>query len=954
MKTKFFITIGALFLSGLALGQKGTVKGTVYEMMDGKKVPVPFANVIELGTTNGVATDINGNYNFDLTTGNKKVIFSAIGYHVDTISVQIKAGETVALNNEVKTKAIVLDGGVEIVAKQDKEKDEMQLTERKEAEGIQTNISKEAMTKAGASDVATGITKVAGLSVVGSKYVFVRGMGDRYNAAYLNGMPIASPDPDNKVIPMNIFPTSVVRSLSVNKAFTPNLYGDFAGGAINIQTKDYPDEPTLMVNLGTGMNTQSTFKDFRTYNGGKSDYWGIDDGTRDMPNDIAAADDYNSSDAEGANSKFAQNMNAVTKKAPVNTSFSIYGGNYYQLGNNKEESQMGIGVLGLVSHNASSYYQNGKIRTLNLQNVAQLDYDFETYGFATRSSALANILFDLNDRHSITYNMLYVNLSSDETRDTWGSHFDYNRNLFSRRYTYRENNLMVHQLLGKHSLLSNNRLTVNWGAVRSIANSKEPDRRQLVYLYNEDAATDYSFNHVDRLDNHRFFSALEEYEWAFKAEATYALKFKEEDEETARPQSIWNVTLGYNMRLKERLFDYRQFVYVLNGFNNVNLYQGGPIDINNPDGALNDENLAAGVYEIDEALNPASSYWADQDITAYYLGTDAYITPKLHVTVGARYEDGYQPIVFKDQTQPRFTIKQIVLSQDVLPSLSMKYEVKENNFIRLSGSKTISRPGFKEIAPFEYTEVFAGMKSRGNPFLINGSNYNTDIRYEVYPNAGELLSVTGFYKYLQNPIERTMLATASGQLQSFQNANEATVMGVELEAIKNLSFLASNDSSYLKNFSVGINASFLNSQVNLLDTGAVSNIVTNTERPLQGASPYLVNFDLSYEKYDLEHDVKYTATVSYNVFGKRLSNVGIQGLGDVYELPVNTVNLVVGARFKRRFNVQVSATNLLNPLVLLEQEANPENIEVNSYKRGTSVGISLSYNLLNPNKNRTE
>jgi TonB-dependent receptor len=362
------------------------------------------------------------------------------------------------------------------------------------------------------------------------------------------------------------------------------------------------------------------------------------------------------------------------------------------------------------------------------------------------------------------------------------------------------------------------------------------------------------------------------------------------------------------------------------------------LDVLNPDGYINPTSHEAGEFSIQEALNPASAYLATQNINAVYGFVDFNLTPKFELIAGARLELSDQKISYLDQTQPDFKRINRIVSADVLPSLILKHQPNDTNIVRFSASKTISRPGFKEVAPFQYTELFAGATTVGNPELVNGENYNFDLRYERYPRLGEFMAVGVFYKQLINPIEKTM-EVATNQLQSFRNAGSATVAGLEFEYTKSLSFLAKSDSSFLKFVSLGVNATYLYSKVTFDPEANLAQ--TNSERALQGASPYLINVDLAYSK-TLKKDLKLNASLSYNVFGRRIYNVGIYGLGDVYELPVNSLNLVAGVELNH-FSFGVKVKNLLNQDIRFEQETPNEPILINSNRRGVFTSLSIGY-----------
>lgn len=912
-----------LFLLVSTVYSQTKVKGLITEKVDGVSQPIPFVNILVKELKTGASTDFDGNYTLDIKPGNYTFEVSFVGYKTKVIEVTVLANKTNQVDIELATDTELIEEFV-VVGKADRESKSMDILTTKQATGLESNLGAQKIDEVGASNASDATKKIVGLSVVGSGYVFVRGMGDRYNSAYLNGLPIASPDPDKKVIPLNIFPASVIQSLSVKKSFTTDLEGDFSGGAIDIKTKDYPTEPVLKVSLGTGGNSQTTFKDVLTYKGGKTDYFGFDDGTRTIPEAIKNKQSYLST--EGDKQLFASNLNPVRKTALPNSSFSLYTGNLFKL---KNEAK--IGYLVSVNHSNSDSYEYGKYKLINKQIETKIDYDIEKYTVSTNSSVLTNIGYEINNNHKIVYNFLYVNLSSDETRETFGFHFDYGSNVYSRRYTYRQNSLMVNQLSGTNNVL-NNKLKLSWASSYNNAASKEPDRRQMVYLYNDkENTTSYVINARDRIDNHRFFSELNETQFNAKVEAKYVFKYSNENAEDSEKLSA---TFGSFMKRKSRGFDYQQYVYDL-GTINTNNPNG--VDVYNPDFYINQSTHETGDYVISEALNPASAYSAEQNVTAYYTSVNYLITPKIGIIGGVRFEDGLQTILYRDQTQPDFTRKNIVSSYDFLPSLIAKYTLNDKNILRGSFSKTIARPGFKEVAPFEYIELFAGAKTIGNPALINGENYNYDLRYEFYPKYGEFFAIGAYYKNLINPIEKTMEVTASGQLQSFQNADEATLSGIEVEMTKSLDFFT-KDTSIFTNLFLGVNAAYLNSQVKFKSANLAQ---TNSQRALQGASPYIVNVDLTYAKR-VNEKIKTTYTLSYNVFGKRIFNVGTFGLGDIYEMPVNTLNFIANVELGK-FDLGVKFKNILNPLISYEQLTDGAPVVVNSTKVGRFVSISVGY-----------
>ncbi|MCI5055384.1 MAG: carboxypeptidase-like regulatory domain-containing protein, partial [Flavobacteriales bacterium] len=392
----------AMIMTGASFSQK--ITGKITELVNGQPTPVAFANVFIAGETIGTTTDFDGNYTLSVKPGNYKLVVSFVGYLADTLAVNV-GNQDVKLDVGLKQNSQTLKE-FQVEAKVNRESETVLLMERMNAQGIEQNIGAKELSKTGSSNVASGLKKVAGISVVGSSDIFVRGMGDRYNLAYLNGMPTPSSNPNKKVMPLNIFPSSIVSSLNVKKAFTPDLYGDFSGGIIDIRTKDFPDGPTLDVTMGTGFNTQTTFKDFVTYQGGKTDYFGMDDGTRAVPIDLTELEYYNSSSELGEGTGFKNNFNPTMTTAPLNTKYQITGGNYWKL---KKLKKSGVGVMLSAFHSVNSQNLPGTYRVINAQNDFQLDYEYTDYRINTNSSGLANVQFRLLEDHRISANMVMVN-----------------------------------------------------------------------------------------------------------------------------------------------------------------------------------------------------------------------------------------------------------------------------------------------------------------------------------------------------------------------------------------------------------------------------------------------------------------------------------------------------------------------------------------------------------------
>lgn len=968
------ITLVTLTYSSV-YAQTGTLQGSVYRMMDDKKDPLLFMPIVKLEKNEMKAigqTDFDGNYKVTLPAGENKLVFRNTGLFLrtDTVVVNIIAGQTQTLDYqmvengqldivEVVGERTITGGGSENKVVEDVKNDTK----------VTTQITGNMISNKGEGDVGGAAKKMTGLSTVGST-LYVRGLGDRYNVAYLNGLPIPSPHPDFRVAPLSIFPADIVNSIQVSKVMSSELYGDFSGGAFNVTTKSFYTKPTLKITLGTGANTQTTFKNFRTYEGGKFDYFGFDDGTRQIPNYViqnsktsafpAVNDLYNNgiyNSVEGRSTGFSDNFGTKLNKAMPNTDFSITFGNFFSSAKSKSRSK-GFGYLGLLSHDNSYKYSNGSIKIINAQSEERLNYDFDKYVKQTSTTGLLNLYYRINPKNNISFNTLYVNNSSDEVRETWGKHFDYTRDIYSRRLTYQQNFMSVNQIIGTHQFMpyledsTLSRITVDWRGSYSTTGSQEPDRRQFVAFYDDKEDTKhYAFNYIDRNENHIFFSKLRENEIAAKLNGTVVLKYGDvlNKRKDTVPGEIISLKVGADYKSKSRVFDYKQYNYVLN---TLASNTGDNVDIYNINDYLNSEVHDNGEFNIQEVANFGSSYLAKLDVVSFY-GDMKFKLNKWQFIPGVRYESGAQSVENRNQQSPSIYEKNILLSNVLLPSLITRFDASDKDVFRFVASKTLTRPKFNEVAPFQYVLYFAGAKAQGNTALENGENYNADFRYERYGKPGELFSIGAFYKYLDNPIEQTMLATASGQLMSFANANSANVAGAEIEYMRSLGFLvrdeAKRDTSLLSNINLGFNATYMYTSV-MIDTTNSGAINTNSKRPLEGASPYLINFDLSYQKTVGEKDSRkaYLAALSYNVFGPRLFAVGSNGIGDQYALPVQTLNFVGKITFNDTYSFGIKAKNLLNPSVEIIQENQVDSskpLTVSNFKQGIDLSLSFSYNI---------
>ena len=348
------------------------------------------------------------------------------------------------------------------------------------------------------------------------------------------------------------------------------------------------------------------------------------------------------------------------------------------------------------------------------------------------------------------------------------------------------------------------------------------------------------------------------------------------------------------------------------------------------DSFLNMENVENGSITIDRKKQPKDSYTAGNSIYAGYIATEYYPVAPLLVNLGVRYEISKQWVDY--YTDGGKAERSELNKNDLFPSLNMKYQMNEKNSLRFAFSRTVTRPSFIEMAPFLYQESYGSAQIRGNADLQNGYNYNIDLRYELFEKNGDMLSITAYYKHLKAPIERVQTLSGGSAVHSFRNADNGMATGVEIEFRKEI----------VKDLRFGVNGSYMYTNVKLPEGGAY----TNSQRALQGASPYLANADLTYSPA-FSNDRQLSVALLYNLQGPRIHSVGISGLGDIKQQPVHTLNFTGSYRFNRRFAVKLQVNDLLNQDILFKQEVptTGDKVEVERFRKGTGFEVGFSYDL---------
>lgn len=904
------------------------------------KLPLEGAVVKVVDTNIRAQTGETGAFSLELPSGTYTLQITAPFYSASVLAdFQVNVGQPIeSVRVALAPKVVKLDA-IKLPVQLSQSSERGLLEKRMRSSRIEDSISTEEISRLPASSAGEAIKRVTGVSIVGGRYVFVRGLGERYSNTLLNNVEIPSPEPNRRVVPMDIFPASLLASLQTVKTFSPDQPGGFAGGSVQVFTKDFPEELTMSLSMSTGLNTQATGADGLTYPGGSLDFLGFDDETRALPAIIQenAAElpirergrfttaGFTPQDIQEFGRAFSNTWSPERQPVPANQSYK------FSLGNSDTLFGKEFGYLGVLSYGNSHSYgtqvRNAFRIGLNDTLSPVTSYNVERSGNEVDWGSVLNASLRFSPGHQLSMRTLFTHTAEDETRTWEGFNADRNTDMRSARLRYVERELFSGQLAGTHDFafgepditaetqvdetaaLPRPALSMEWRLTYSRASRDEPDTRETIY---EDRGNGrFTFRDVTHSGSRFFFNL-------------------EDDEYNARVD--WRVPIGAEglfkfgglWRNRERTFDARRFRFL--PADNVD----ATVDLASPPEVLFQlDNIAPRVFELRESTRATDNYLAAHDVYAGYLMLEMPMSQKWQFMTGVRIESSAQKVTtydpFSASAQP---IVADLETLDLLPGINLTYRLTERMNLRAAASRTITRPDFRELAPFEFTDFVGGRTILGNPELERTQIHNYDFRWEAFPQLGGVVAVSVFYKRFQKPIEQIVQPQAEVRI-TYENADAANNYGVELEARQNLGVLT----PALRQFSINTNAALISSRVVLPDIG----IQTSSERPLQGQCPYIVNVSLGYE----DSNWGISSAIAYNIFGKRLSEVGNHGVPDVYEQPRGQLDVSLSRTVANYFQISFSAKNLLDPYVHFKQG---EEVYLR-YKLGRAFSFGVSYNL---------
>lgn len=892
------------------------VWGRVADASTGETLIEATVQVVKGGTTKRVLTDLDGWFSLALSPGTYDVrVFYELYQGRRISNLQVEAGKPLRLDvalsgDEGAVQEVVVETTV------DRRREAAILQERKGSAVVSDALSAQEISRTPDSSASDAAKRVVSLTVEDGKYVYVRGLGGRYAMTLLNGVGLPSPEPDRDEVPLDLFPTSLLSSLTVFKTYDAQLPGTFGGGALQIGTSDAPRELEVNLKVGASGDSQTTFQQGLGYQGGAFDFLGWDDGTRALPDavpgDVAVDLDSRKGITRERNAEIGRSFNNIWElqrhHALPNLTLGGTVANTLRLGTRK------LGFLASLNYAKKESIQRTTIaKVFDPDGAGPGGHEYREelsneLGVSTANvGGLLNVDFEAANGHTLGLTSLYTHSGEATAQHTTGFSVNDGQAIDSTRLQFITREMSFTQLHGRHRLSSNGG-ELTWQGNLSLTSRGEPDTRDLVYFPQADGRMGFKNSAGS---GERFFSGLSDLGTGLGA--NLSLPFK-------------HLTLrsGASAQLQSRTFDARRIGFTYVGSSSDSLFLP-------PEELFAPENFGS-VIRVSERTLASDSYVASRLVSSAYAAAELRaLSDRLRIIGGARFELSNQHL----SSQSPFS-NQTVAGGDVersdpafIPSVNAVYALSETVNLRAAYGFTVARPSFRELAPFSYYDFSRRRTVTGNPNLVESRIHHGDVRLEWFFGATELLALTGFAKEFINPIEQVVSNDMSDVY--FANADGATAVGAELEARVGLGRI----SPWLSDFKLGGNATLMHSRVQFSEDTVT--LQTNRERPLQGMSPYVLNANLSWVPQHWGTSV----TLSYNIHGPRISDVGFQFLPDTYEQPFRKLDLSATQELGAGLRLKASVTNLLDQKLELLQGA----LKVFEYRPGVAGSLQLEWNI---------
>ncbi|TAK37267.1 MAG: TonB-dependent receptor [Saprospiraceae bacterium] len=916
----FCFTFFLAVLCQPAFAQSGKVSGKITDKTNNE--PLIGATVLVLETGSGTVAGLDGSYELQLTPGSHTLEISYAGYQTEKVTgLQIKESDNIKLDFALGSGTSILETIVVTATAKRNSYSNLMLLQQKSV-SIVTGISAEQMKLSPDRTTGDVLKRVSGASVQDNKYVVIRGLAGRYNAALINGLSLPGTEPDKRAFSFDIFPANLLDNLIIYKTATPDLPGEFAGGVIQLNTKEIPQESFSSLSLSLGYNSQSTFKNFQSYRGGSKDWLGYDDGTRALPSALenVGRDTFNSNQVKSAQA--FPNDWAITNEASMRPSLGL------QFSAGKSFGR--LGVVGALTYGNSPKIETGERGDFNVDGSRLFQYFDHVYKNSVSVGGLFNMAYKLSNRSKLQFNNTYTVSADDQLGDRMGDNLEQTRIENSNSFYYAGNSLYTSQVIGGHAF-TRRQIKLGWALGYNRITRDIPSYRRMLYTQNFGTPEEENpfvaavpFGNPSPNFAGNFYAKQSENFYTGKLDLTvpFLLNAKKG---SFKMGGLWE---DKNREFNARLFG---FISTLQTPQELFLLPIGEI--------FAPENIGQQGFKMKETTDRSDSYTAGSVLMAGYGMLEQSLTDRLRFTGGVRVESFNQTLnSFKIlSTTP---VKLDTTLVDVLPSAHLIYALSDSTNLRASVAKTVARPNFRELAPFSFFDFFMFAGVNGNPALERTKIWNADLRFETYRRGGQYFAVSVFYKHFNNPIEQVFNNAAGAGTRNFQwqNVPSAYDLGGEVEGRIKLGRLA----GFLKDFTVFGNLSYIFSKVD------VSQIPGALERPLFGQSPYLVNAGLNYDNPEFG----FSSSLLFNRIGRRVWLVGQDQYLHTYEAPRSVVDFQLTKKLNRFGELKLTIGDLLNQEAVFYQDYNDNgrydavsDKKIAGQRFGANVSLGFSYSL---------
>ena len=899
------LTILAATISGFA--QQGTLKGKVTDKTTGEEVI--GAVVFIKGTSKGTTTDYEGNYTLPLEPGTYNVSVTFLAYKpFESAGVSIKSGQPTTLNIQLEENATQLQA-VEIVGTRQTNTEMAVLESIRQSEVVVSGVAGEQIARSMDRDAAETVKRIPGVTILNDRYVVIRGMNQRYNTVMLNDALTPSTEPDQKAFSFDVLPTSVIDRIMIYKNGSPELPGEFGGGVIKIYTKNVVDENKTSIGISGSYRVGTTFNNFLTDSKSSTDIFGFDNGKRAIPAGVPANINTvgNQDELAKVGRLFPNNWAAQSSTAMPDLRFSLGLNRRFDLGNIRVSTVSAASYSNTNSLTEGTRDTYGAFSETEGRSQRQMSYNDKVYTSNSRVGIISNWMARLNNNNKIEFRNLFNQLGSNEVLEREGIDFT-NDDQRQRNYSLRYESRTIYsgQLQGTHDF-NDNRSSVTWTGGYNYTNRNEPDYRRLRTADDDnDGVYRLLYQPIPTLrDAGRFYSDLNEQ--GIMANGQFEHRFATTD---STAENAPKIRVGFYAEHKSRDYTSRFFSFA-------------PLNTNTFDENIpylpisqifEPGNIGTSIgWRLLEDSNPQNNYEAQNMYLAGFVGGATPLTEKLSVSGGVRVEHNNQKMQSLGFDGRPINKENPVLS--ILPSANFTYAFNQRSMLRAGASISVNRPEFREIAPAPYFDFVNLLEVIGNPNLDIATIYNGDVRYEFYPNPTELISIGGFYKYFNKPIESVFENTSGANTITFENAKNAYSYGLEAEVRKSLLDLSEN--KFVQNLSLVLNAALVKSEVQLTDDRAA---YQPGKRAMVGQSPYVLNTGVYYQNDDRQLQFN----VLYNVIGPRIFAAGSNQRQAVYEMPRHQIDLSLTKGIGEHFEIKAGIQDLLNQKTRLIQDSNDD------------------------------